>query len=182
MNVGKKFEQNFKASVPEDTYYVRLKDNASMFAADARYSVTNPYDCLLFRYNMLVCLELKSTGSGYFTFEREKDQKKKGMIHYHQIKGLLEAYDKRIFGNIHAGFIFNFRNDEAGTEVTYYQEVSDFIEMIGSFNKNSFKVADLLKFNPVRIGSEKKRVNYRYDIEGFLNVLEDKSMVGIKGE
>ncbi len=43
-NIGKQFEQEFKASVPPDYYLYRLKDDTSGF-----YGVSNPCDYILFR-------------------------------------------------------------------------------------------------------------------------------------
>lgn len=175
MNVGKKFEQNWKASVPDDIYYQRLNDNASVFTnSNAKYSVHNPYDCFLFSDGMLLCLELKSTNKNYMTFERTKDDAGKKMIHIWQIEGLLNA---RKHEGVHAGFLFNFRNDEKGTEATFYQEIDDFLDMIGSLNKISFKITDLLMFNPLRIEDRVLRKNYRYDVRKLFEDLKMAEML-----
>lgn len=166
MNAGKRFEENWKKSVPEYVYYHRLNDNASIFTnSNAKYSVHNPFDCMLFSDGALFCFELKSTGMGYFTFERSKEDEGKKMIHLWQIQGLDKASK---YNGIYSGFLFNFRNDEIKTEATFYQSIDDFNRMINELNKNSFKVVDLLKYNPIKISSEKIRVNYRYDIEDLL--------------
>ena len=88
------------------------------------------------------------------------------MIHKHQILALME-YAK--YNNVHAGFLFNFRNEESGNEVTYDQNICDFIRMISEINKKSFNERDLLKYSPIEITGKKKRVNYVWDIDKFLS-------------
>mgnify|MGYP002232546190 CR=1 FL=1 len=55
-----------------------------------------------------------------FHFERTKEEK--GVIHYHQIKGLREFVSYR---NMIAGFLFNFRKKD-NMETTYFQHINDF--------------------------------------------------------
>ena len=45
-NIGKKFENNWKASMPNDIFYYRLKDQAQSFggASKLRFSLKNPCD------------------------------------------------------------------------------------------------------------------------------------------
>ena len=112
-------------------------------------------------------MELKTTKNGSFSFEDisiEGKQPSK-MIHKHQIMALIE-YGK--YANVFAGFLFNFRNEESGKEITYYQSICDFIRMINEINKKSFNENDLLKYDPIEINGKKKRVNYLWDIDKFL--------------
>lgn len=172
MNEGKKFEENWKKSIPDDVYYKRLNDNASSFTNSyAKYSVKNPYDCIVFDGKKLLCLELKSTSNNRMSFEIKANSAKYAMIHYHQIEGLRNANG---YSNVYAGFIFNFRNDEKNTEITYYQSIEDFDNMVKNINKHSFNIIDLLKYNPIKIDSEKMRVNYKYDIYKFLGTFGGK--------
>jgi hypothetical protein len=67
-----------------------------------------------------------------------------------------------------SGFIFNFRYEDKDIEVTYFQSIQDFEKMINKLGKKSFNEKDLLKYNPIKIEQEKKRVNYRYNVEKFL--------------
>ena len=87
------------------------------------------------------------------------------MIHKHQIMALID-YGK--YANVRAGFLFNFRNEEAVNEITYYQSICDFVKMINEINKKSFNEKDLLKYNPIEITGNKKRTNYVWDIDKFL--------------
>ena len=51
-NVGKKFEVDFKASIPADTYYLRLHDSSIGFDIEnstQRFALKSPFDCILYR-------------------------------------------------------------------------------------------------------------------------------------
>ena len=154
-NIGKKFENNWKASMPNDIFYYRLKDQAQSFggASKLRFSLKNPCDCFLFKSPTLFALELKSVGTSSISFEKTKEEK--GVIHFHQIEGLR-----------------NFRHSD-GTENCYFIHINDFDMMINSLDKKSFNEKDLSKYNPIIIENRKKKVNYTYNIEKFIcNVYE----------
>lgn len=169
-NVGKKFEDNWKASVPEDVYYLRLHDSANSFnqnSSTLRFSMKSPYDCQLFdgKTRTLYCLELKSASGKSMSFERTKGDNKTANIKYHQIESLTKASK---YEGMVVGFIFNFRFEDKDTEMTYFQSITDFNKMIGDISKKSFNIIDLLKYNPVKIEQTKKKVNYTYNVEKFL--------------
>lgn len=166
MNPGKRFENNFRDSVPNEVLYHRLKDSAQSFGGTnkLRFSSKNPCDCFLFCSPLLFALEMKSVASSSISFERAKNEKTKKMVHFHQIKGLR---DFNRYNNMVAGFIFNFRHGD-GNETCYFQHISDFDRMIGDINKKSFNEKDLLRYNPLIIKNEKKNVNYRYDVSKFI--------------
>ena len=60
-NIGKKFENNWKASMPNDIFYYRLKDQAQSFggASKLRFSLKNPCDCFLFKFPYPICIRAK---------------------------------------------------------------------------------------------------------------------------
>lgn len=169
-NVGKKFEDNWKASVPDDVYFLRLHDSANSFNQDSsklRFSMKSPYDCQLFdgKSRTLYCLELKSAAGKSMSFERNKGENKTANIKFHQIESLTKASQ---YDGIQAGFVMNFRFEDKDTEITYFQSIIDFNRMIKNIDKKSFNIIDLLKFNPIKIEQTKKKVNYTYNIEKFL--------------
>lgn len=151
-NVGKRFEENWKASIPSDVFYYRLKDQAQS-------------DCFLFSSPYMYALELKSVGTSSISFERTKEEK--GVIHYHQIKGLREFVG---YKNMIAGFLFNFRKKN-NMETTYFQHINDFDRMIASMDKKSFNEKDLKKFNPIIVNSRKLKINYRYHVSELIEKL-----------
>lgn len=163
-NVGKRFEENWRDSIPADVVYHRLRDASQSFyqSEKSRFTLRNPFDCMLYYYPYLFCLELKSTGSGRISYEVSKYES--GMIHYHQIQGLqkLSRYDGVI-----AGFLFNFRHRD-GSETCYYQNIDNFLQMIRGSEKKSFNESDMKKHNALVVKSKKKRVNFVYDVGQFI--------------
>lgn len=174
-NVGKVFEEQFKKSVPEYCLLIRLNDPPQSFGGgSARFSIKNPCDYILFdaKHRILVPIELKTTKYKSMSFEdvNSKEQQSK-MIHAHQIAGLtgFAKYD-----NVHAGFLFNFRDENNSLERCYFQRIEDFNVMVKSIDKKSFNEIDLLKYNAVKIQGTKKRVRYIWNINGFLEELVNK--------
>ena len=61
MNAGKQFEKDFKASVLDDQFYLRLNDAGGWSkSVDLRFTPSQLCDCLLFTRGTLYLLELKS--------------------------------------------------------------------------------------------------------------------------
>lgn len=163
-NIGKKFENNFKASIPNNVFYHRLKDAAQSFyqSENLRFSSKNPCDAFLYKCPVFFAIEMKSVGSSSISFERNKGEK--GIIHFHQIEALRKfALHKGVI----AGFLLNFRHKD-GVETCYFLHIKDFDEMIESIQKKSFNEKDLLKNNPIVIENIKKRTNYTYNVSKFL--------------
>lgn len=110
--------------------------------------------------NTLWTLELKSF-KGSCSFERSKEDK--GIIHYYQVESLKNF---STYENVCSGFILDFRK----TDNTYFLTIDEWDHLIDSITKKCFNEDDLLKFcNPIKINKKKLKVNYRYDIEDFLN-------------
>ena len=158
MNEGKKFELAFKNSVPENVYYFRIPDPAESFSSiktGLRFTIQNP--CDIFLYNpdtkTMYALELKSTQNTSISYWREdfedKSKKQTFMIRF----------------SIVSGFIYNFRY----TNHTYFQSISDFLEMTKDSTKKSFNEADVFKNKGVRIDQQLMRSNYKYDVEKFMS-------------
>lgn len=168
MNIGKRFESNFRVSVPDDVLYYRLKDAAQSFGNvtggtnNLRFSAKNPCDCFLFKQPTLYALEMKSVGTTSISFERTRQDK--GVIHYHQIQGLKQFAQ---YKGVLAGFVLNFRHKD-NTEVCYFLEIHDFEKMIDSISKKSFNEKDLNKYNPLIIENQQLKVNYRYNVSKFI--------------
>lgn len=178
MNTGKKFETQFKKSVPDNCLLYRLKDppQAQFSIQNNGFSWKNPCDFFLFDTNkrILFCLELKSTKFKSMDFDingEYENSKTKKMIKYCQIESLNEFAN---YDNVMSGFIFNFRpkdeNDKVQVERTYFQNVKDFISMCSSISKKSFNEIDLINNKAIRINGEKKRKLFVWDIKEFLDI------------
>ena len=173
-NSGKKFEKCFANSVPDYCLSYRLKDPPQSFntnIAGIRFSWDNPCDYFVFsnKHRFLLALELKSTKYPSISFEDIRlgnDQPKK-MIHKHQIEDLMKINADNDYAV--GGFLFNFRNDDNGAEVCYYQNADDFWDMAESLGKKSFNAIDLIKSGTaIKVGGMKKRVNYSWDIDSLI--------------
>ena len=169
MNTGKVFEQNFKKSVDESKiYFVRLKDSPASFGQDSskvRFTANNPYDNFCFYERTLFPLELKSTKSTSFSFQRDKKEKGKN-IKLSQIEGLTEASQ---YNGVYAGFVFNFDNGE-----TVWMNIKDFNSFYNTTTKKSINYQDILQYDCVFIEKHLLKVNYRYEITKFLDEIIKK--------
>lgn len=170
-NIGKIFEDNFKECVPHYAKPHRLPDDAQSFGGGkkSRFSKKNPFDFFVwnFRDRLLYCLELKSVAGKSISFERTKDEKPKKEIHYHQIVGLNE-WDECDYTI--CGFVIEFR----GIEKTVFIDIKEFNKIIDNIPKKSFNYDDLsiydIKYTIIE--QEKKRKYYRYDVDGFFNIIK----------
>ena len=170
LNAGKIFENNFKKSIPDNIFYLRLKDSASSFGQDScatRFTLQNPYDALLFDGEYLYTFELKSTEGTSFSFQKEGDTTSK-MIKYHQIEGLLNSSN---YKNIHSGFVFDFRKSE-----TYFLPISKFVNFMKNTNKVSINEKDIIENGGIKIQKKKKIKNYTYDIDLLLKEIKGEVM------
>lgn len=171
MNSGKKFEQMFKASVPEYALVLRLPDAAQSFggSSNLRFSRKSPFDYIMWdsKRKILYGLELKTVAGSSISFETQKDETKE--IHLHQIKAL---NDWGNFDGVVAGFVIEFRKYER----TVFIEIEEFNRLIKVVGKKSFNLFDLLEHDIkfTYIWQHKKKVNFTYDIDSFLNIVHKK--------
>jgi recombination protein U len=166
-NEGKRFEQDFKMSVPKYTLAHRLKDTPQSFQQEEnskiRFSLKNPFDYFLWDSQRKIpyALELKTVSGESISFERSKDDKRE--IHYHQIEGLTEwsKYDGMV-----AGLIIEFRK----IETTVFLPINSFNNIINRISKKSINYNDIEKSEELYfiIPQKKKIKRYRYDVEEFL--------------
>jgi recombination protein U len=159
VNEGKKFEENFKKSIPEDVYWKRMNDSSIGFDIEnstQRFAPKSPFDYFLFYKGNLYCLELKSTKDKSISFAGSNP-----MIKQHQIDELKNAHDKGCI----AGFILNFRS--SGN--TYFMSIRYFLNLSREIKKKSFNEDDLyISPRLINIPSRKLKVNYRYDLNAML--------------
>ena len=176
MNEGKIFESYWKKSIPEDVYYLRIKDSASSFGQDSeksRFTPKNPYDCFVFYNGFLFPMELKSTEGTSISIQKNKDEKSK-MIKLNQIEGLTEANK---FNNIISGFIFDFRISSN----TYWISIDNFNNFIENTEKKSINEKDVIKHKGIIISKSKKRTRYIYDINKLLtDIIRGENVDGEK--
>lgn len=169
LSEGKKFEQDFKESIPDYCWYKRLNDNAASWAngTNTRFASTNECDYLLFNdhTHTLLALELKTT-QGTLTYWREdfsdNNIKRKYQIKKNQILGLQNWSQNH---DIVCGFIFNFRHKD---NRTFFVHINNFLKYTSTLSKKSINIQDVEQMNPIEINNIKKRTHFRYNIDDFL--------------
>lgn len=169
-NPGKKFEEDIKNSIPDNVYYLRIKDQASGFGeqSNLRFSAKNPFDALMYCYPFLFLLELKSTIGTAFSFEGSSP-----MIKQHQIDELTKATN---YKGIIPGFIFNMRKYKK----TYFLHINDFNKLIQSIDKKSINQTDIVRAGAIEVIGEIKRVRYKYYIGEFVEKIKQGETDGAK--
>lgn len=178
INFGKRFEEDFKNSVPDYCYVHRLRDSAQSYnnSSNTKFAWDNECDFFLYdgKSHLFYGIECKTTKSKRMDFQIDKDDESSKMIKYHQIESLtnMSKYD-----GIIAGFFFNFRHFEGqdnAFENTYFQNITDFNKMIKKIGKKSFNEMDIILNGAIKVHGQKKRVRYRWDIESFLKNMNSK--------
>ena len=165
-NEGKKFEEDFKKSVPNDHCWLyRLRDNAASFSGgtNVRFASSNICDYILFddTTSTLLLLELKSTKGKSLTYWRKDFDGKSFMIKKNQILGLTEANKH----NLIAGLVINFREYD---NRTFFIDIDEFNKLTKDLNKKSINIDDIEKCKHIEISNVQKKIRYLYDIEEFL--------------
>ena len=162
-SIGKIFEQNWKASIPEGIFVYRPPDAAQSFQSNSnlRFSLRSPCDYFIYNGEYLWALELKSVAGTSISFERCDNDK--GVIHDYQIKTLKKM---STYPNVISGLIIDFR----GSDNTYFLSIDYWDQLINSINKKSFNEQNLLDYSsPICIDKKKLKVNYRYNVVKFLH-------------
>ena len=168
-NSGKQFEQDFSSSIPSYCFVHRLRDSAQSYnnSKNTRFTWDNECDFFVFDGNnhLFYAIECKSTKYKSMSFQTDINDKNAKMIKLHQIESLT---DMSKYDGIIAGFLLNFRDEKNNSQRTYFQNIIDFNRMIKEINKVSINEMDLILYNAIKINGEKKRVNYRWNIDEFL--------------
>lgn len=154
MNEGKQFEKDFRDSIPDDVYSLRLVDPAIGFDVEhsvQRFTPRNPYDLILYKKPTMYCLELKSTKGTAISFQGSSP-----MIKEHQIKKLTEAAGK----GCQAGFVLNFR----GSQRTYYLPIKEFHRITRVIGKSSLNEDDV-RGTGLPLPVRHLKVHNRYDMD-----------------
>ena len=156
MNAGKQFEQDFKNSIPTNTYYYRLRDGTAGWGEQekTRFQAKNICDAILYRYPHMHLLELKSTKGKSIPLSRLT-----------QYKDMVKAQSKGLF----VGFIFNMRD----VNETYYVLIDDITHFMQSESRKSLPI-DFMREHGIIIGQELKRTRWRYNVAEWLDRLENK--------
>lgn len=149
-NMGKVFEKEFKDSVPADCFLERYKDDTSGF-----YGVSNPADFRLYKFPVLILLELKTHKGKSLPLAKIRES---------QLKGMIRAVN---YLGVYGGYMVNFRD----LEETYFLSVGYVENFVKAGERKSIPI-EFFRENGIRIPSEKKRTLYRYDLSSWLKRYE----------
>jgi recombination protein U len=154
MKSGKRFENNFKKSVPSNIFFYRFKDGSSAWGGNdkVRFQSSNICDCELFDGNRLYLLELKSIKGKSIPFSN---------IRENQLKELSEAQK---FKNIIAGIVIEFNE----LDRAFFMHIDNVIEFMLNGGRKSIPLA-YCKEKGIEIEVEKKRVNNSFNIKRLLD-------------
>lgn len=149
MNNGKRFENNFKNSIPKDVFCYRLKDGTASWGDKdtTRFQCSNMCDFILADGEYIILAELKNHRGKSLPLS---------CIRQNQLEEMLKA-DKFVF--VKPMFIVNFEdlNECYALSVEW---VKDFIEL---GQRKSISVSDMREY-AIEIPCTKKKVNTSYDL------------------
>ncbi len=175
MNTGKRFEADWKASVPSGVWYLRLKDSPATFYGGAqegiRFSADNICDNLLFREPMLALVELKTVGTpsasltamfGKYDAEKKRYKKQKH----------LEDMDKAAqHEGITAVVVINYRSAGHTYAITAAQALRWLNNSATGDGRKSIPESWCAEHGTL-VQQRQLKVNWRYDVRGLLDQLE----------
>lgn len=150
-NEGKKFEEDFRNSIPDNVFCYRIKDSSNF-----HQTTKNMCDFIIFESPYLLLLELKSTKANQFSTDEK-------IIKQHQVDSLYDAHMKHLF--VKSGFVLNYRGRELKTKTvlpeTYFIPIH---EMRKVYYKEKSVHKDLAREIGVKIPYRKKITRYEYNI------------------
>lgn len=149
-NMGKVFEKEFKESVPADCFLERYKDDTSGF-----YGVSNPADFRLYKFPVLILLELKTHKGKSLPLAKIRES---------QLKGMIKAVN---YLGVYGGYMVNFRD----LEETYFLSVGYVENFVKAGERKSIPI-EFFRDHGIRIPAEKKRTLYRYNLSSWLKRYE----------
>ena len=152
-NEGKKFEEDFKKSVPDDVYFLRLQDAGGWSNADnTRFTVSNICDAIMYKVPFLHMIELKSHKGKSIPFSCIRE------------KQLLKLAEADNYNGVAAWFIFNFRDAES----TYAVRATKLIDFMSNTDRKSIPI-DFCAKKGIVLPAVKKRTRWRYYLRNFMN-------------
>lgn len=160
-NEGKKFEEDFKKSIPEGCWCYRLRDSSGAWTnlgngENTRFTPSNICDFMVMKSDILFLLELKSIKGASISFSCIRDN---------QVKEL-SSIDHP---NIKAMFVINFREREK----SYAIQAKKVKEFIDNSDRKSIPIS-WCQQNGIEIEGVKKKVRFRYKIESLFRGAENE--------
>ncbi len=158
MKSGKRFENNFKKSVPSNIFFYRFKDGTASWDKGSltRFQQKNICDCMLFDGSRLYLFELKSIKGKSIPFSN---------IRENQLKELSKAQK---FKNIIAGIVIEFNE----LDRAFFMCISDITDFMRIGSRKSIPIEYCVE-KGIEIEITKKRVNDSFNVRKLLNEIGD---------
>lgn len=153
MNSGKRFENNFKKSIPNNVYIYRFKDGSASWGGNekVRFQAKNICDFMLYRKPYLFLLELKST----------KNKSLPNMnIKKHQLDNLIDA--SKYEGTV-CGLLIEFSK----YSTVYFIEINEYKKFLDMNYRKSLPI-NYLQDHGIKVEVIIKKVNIIMNIEKMI--------------
>lgn len=155
MNQGKRFENNFKASIPSSCWYYRLRDSAASYYGgneNLRFSGKNIADCIVFNGNKLYICELKAHAGKSIPLTCIRQNQAEMMLEASNYDNL-ECYLIVFFYEVNKCFAlkiehfysFTMLSDRKSIPISYFEEQAIEIPVKCLQTNHRFALSDFLK-------------------------------------
>jgi len=153
MKSGKRFENNFKGSVPKEVFYYRFKDGSASWGGNesVRFQSSNICDCMIYANGSLCLLELKSHKGKSLPFSAVRDN---------QLEELMGAYDKGVL----AGLLVEFSD----VKRVFWLDISIYNDYTKDSDRKSVPI-DYFEEYGYELNVETKVVNITMNIKKFID-------------
>ena len=162
-NLGKKFEENWKKSVPDYMFYYRFRDSGSSYYggnANLRFSSSNIADCMLNDpFTGLHLIELKHHKGKSIPLSCIVGNKTKQ-------KQIDDLYKANQYSNTYSSLIVFFSD----VERCFQLSINDFVDFTKNEDRKSIPI-EYFESHGIEIKVNKLKTNYRFDINSWLKEL-----------
>lgn len=177
MNEGKRFERDFKASVPPGSWCYRLRDSPVSYyggsgAEGIRFAQDNLCDFVLYRAPTLYLLELKTVGtpsaaltSLFGKFDPEKRCYKK----QRHLQDMAKA--EQAATGLRALVVINYRRT-GHTYAVPARDVLEWVERAAAGGRKSIPEEFCISHG-TPVSANRLRVHWRYDVAALLDAYEE---------
>lgn len=149
INNGKRFEMNFKNSVPDDIFFYRFKDGTASWgqSENVRFQASNMCDCMIYKMPVLIFAELKNHKGKSLPFTAIRENQ------------MLEMMKAQTHPGIKSMLIVNFED----VQECYGLDIFAVQKYIDMDIRKSIPVDYFREFG-INIPCQKKKVNTGYDL------------------
>lgn len=171
LNTGKRFEADWRDSVPRSVWYYRLRDSPGNFYGGAqegvRFTADNICDCVLFKYPMLCLVELKTIDQKSIPLTKIFGDWKKEKGVYKKEKHIREMAAAAQHDGISAVVVIEFRPIRR----TFAVSAADVLAFLAAGERKSIPW-QWAAVKGIEVDQRQLKVNWRYDVAGLLARLE----------